>query len=273
MSPITSFPSFDIAFMELDQFIWTLIKEYKNSRIKDWDSLDSKVKSFFTDERMDSLDAKVRDWKLMSSYSDGVTLTHVICVFLGLYMLTEFQVMSFEQQQMAKWIVLFHDIEKDFSKSKRDSIHMVKSAVNAANILPGLGFPITSLHQMLIHSWSENTLQAVKYSDELGRLIPDNSKLPEIVEGINKMFSENTPASLIVKGVLFHQAVVVVKDWPQPAPLTNEEINLYISKELFPLIKVMHLADNDGWPLSAPAASTRSCRWPAVNPLPAGYFA
>jgi len=251
MTPITSFPSFDVALMELDQFIRALVKEYKNNKIKNWDDLDSKVKSFFTDEKMGTIDSTIHDWKLMSSYSDGITLTHVICVFLGLYMLVEFQSLSLEQQQIAKWIVVFHDIEKIFIKGKRDSIHMVKSTVNTARALPSLGFPITSLYHMLIHSWSENTLQAVKFSNEFERLIPDNSKLPEIIDGIDKMFGENTPAALIVKGVLFHQAVVVVKDWPQPAPLTNEEFNLYVSHDLFLLLRVMHLADNDGWMLFA----------------------
>lgn len=51
MRPKSGFPSFDAEFEELDQFILTLVEEYDNGRIKSWDDLDARVKSFFTPVR------------------------------------------------------------------------------------------------------------------------------------------------------------------------------------------------------------------------------
>jgi hypothetical protein len=37
--------------------------------------------------------------------------------------------------------------------------------------------------------------------------------------------------------------------YPTPAPLTDEEIKRYINPSLLPLMRVMMLADNEGWSL------------------------
>ena len=247
-----NFPQFDTQLAELNRFILSLADGYHAGKIDTWDKLDEHVKAFFTPERMDSVEAVVPGWKRMASYEDGTTLTHVMCVFLGMYISPEFQALAAEQQQLAKWIVLFHDVEKVFIRGKRDSMHMFHSAVTAANALPNIGFLITGIYQVLIHAWSELTSSGYILREDSNNQIPDNSKLPEIISEIDNMFGENTPAALIVKGVLLHQSVNVVKDWPQPAPLSDEEIRLYINQDIAPLLKVMHLADNDGWTLFQP---------------------
>ena len=176
MDTQNQFPSFDIEFEELNRFILELVHKYNSKKINSWEDLDTIVKAFFTSERMDDVETRIPGWKQMASFSNGVTLTHVLCVFLGLFMLNEFQELSIEQRQLAKWIVLFHDVEKNLANGKRDSVHMVKSAVNAANALPSLGFPITRFYRSLIHPWSEWTDRAVTYADNLERLVPDNNK-------------------------------------------------------------------------------------------------
>jgi hypothetical protein len=202
---------------------------------------------------MDGIEAKAPGWKKMASYSEGVTLTHVACVFLGMLMLPEFQRLSLEQQQIAKWSVLFHDIEKVHIRGKRDNLHAFRSAVNAAHALPKIGFPTTAIYQVLIHNWSETTNSAfTKKEDETDDLIPDNNKLTEIISEIDKMLGSNTPAALIVKVVLLHYSIDVVKDWPQPAPFTDDEVKKHLNYETLPLLKVMMLADNDGWTMFYP---------------------
>ena len=47
-------------------------------------------------------------------------------------------------------------------------------------------------------------------------------------------------------------SINVVDDWPQAAPLTAEEVKRYIKKDMIPLLKVMMLADNEGWSLFYP---------------------
>ena len=242
------FPSFDHEFINLNDFILQLVNEYNEGKITSWDDLDGRVKTFFTPERIDEIEEKAPGWKKMASYSDGITLTHVTCVFLGMFMLPEFQRLTHEQQQTAKWIILFHDIEKVYIKEKRDSFHAFRSAVNTAYSLPKFGFPVTSFYQTLVHAWSTTTNSAFTINeDEREDQKPDNSKLSEIITGVYNIFGEHTPAALIVKVVLLHYSITVVKDWPQPAPFSDDEIKKHINYELLPLLKVMMLADNEGW--------------------------
>lgn len=250
MNSHSDFPLFDTEFAELNQFILTLADEYKNRTLNSWDELDRRVKSFYIPERMDAIEAKAPGWNKMASYSGGITLTHVTCVFLGLIMLPEFQALSAEQKQLAKWIALFHDIEKIHIPGKRDSTHAFRSAVSAAKALQGIGFPVSNDFNSMIHDWGEFTISAVtNRPNSSTEKISDNKKLPEIVAGIETMYGKDMPASVIIKGVLFHMCVQVVKDWPQPSPLTDKEIVRFIDEDLLSLIKVMHLADNDGWML------------------------
>lgn len=250
MNTELGFPSFDERLSKLNQFIVKLTEDYNEGDITSWDDLDERVKKFFTLEQMNEMENIVPGWKEMASYSDGITLTHVTCVFLGLFMLPEFKKLSNEQQQLVKWIVLFHDLSKIHISGQRDDTHALRSAILTANILPNLGFPVSSTYQTLIHTWSEATASAVK--DHGDSKIQDKSKIAEILAGINNMFGEDTPTAMIVKGVLFHMSINAVKDWPQTAPLSDEEIRLFLKPNLIPLIKVMMLADNEGWTIFHP---------------------
>jgi hypothetical protein len=247
------FPNFETKLAGLHQFILYLAKEYHSGNINVWDHVDELVKNFFTSERMDEIESVAPGWKKMASYSEGITLTHVMCVFLGLFIMPEYQALTPEQQQLAKWIVLFHDIEKIHVGGKRDGTHPFRSAVNAANALRGIGFASTASFNDTIDLWSGITISAVTdRPNSAGEQICDNKKLPEIIAGIEAMYGKDTPAALIIKGVLFHMCVQAVADWPQPSPLTENELKTYINRKLLALLKVMHLADNDGWTLFDP---------------------
>lgn len=250
MNTHADFPSFDVEFEEINQFILMLVDEYRDGKIRSWDELDKRVKVFYTPERMNAIEAKTTGWMKMASYSDGITLTHVTCVFLGMFMSPEFLALNAEQQQFSKYIVLFHDIDKVHISGKRDNTHAFRSGVVATKVLRGIGFPVTENFNDTIHFWSEYTNSAVTdHPNSPGEQILDNTKLPGIIKGVEKMYGKGTPAALIIKGVLFHMCVQVVKDWPQPSPLTDDEIEMYIDHELLVLLRVMHLADNDGWML------------------------
>ena len=211
-----------------------------------WDDLEIKVKAFFTPEKMDQTAVIVPHWHKMASYADGITLVHVMCVFLGMYMLPEFLGLPTSQQEIMKWIILFHDVEKEIHQGKRDYPHAFKSAVEAAQRLPKLGFSTTNNYDQLIVGWSEFTLSSITLPEGSTDFIQDNHKLPVIVEGIERMFGHNTPAALIIKTILFHLSVDM-DFWPPPAPLTNEEMKQYFDGELIPLLRIMHLADGEGW--------------------------
>jgi hypothetical protein len=252
MSASQRFPVFDEQLPFLNQFIRELVDAYQSGHLRSWDGLDEKVKTFFTSEHMEQMETIVPGWKKMTSYSEGVTLTHVMCVFLGLVMLPEYQSLSQAEQQLAKWIVLFHDIEKIHIRGKRDTTHGFRSAVTTANTLGNLGFPTTDEFKDAIAAWRELTNSAITNNTDKGEQIQDNTKLPEIISGIVKLYGQDTPAALIVKGVLLHMSINVVKDWPQTAPLTDTEISHYVNTNLAPLLKVMNLADSEGWSMFYP---------------------
>jgi hypothetical protein len=249
MNTTEIFPGFDDCFPDLNRFILELLETYEAGNIKSWSDLEEKVKTYFTPQRMEHMEAVMPGWQKMASYSDGITLVHVMGVFLGLFMLPEFQALTAEQKQLAKWIVLFHDVEKAHIRGKKDTTHAFRSAVSTARQLSHLGFMVGEEYDHLLASWSEFTCSAIKTSEDYPEPIQDNDKLPKILSGLEGMFGEETPAALIVKCILFHMSINVVSDWPQAAPLTEEEIKRYITNNLEPLLKVMMLADNEGWVL------------------------
>ena len=251
------FPSFDEFLPFLDRFIHELVDEYKEGKIKSWDDLEARVKTFFTPEMMEQTETLVPGWRKMASYSGGITRTHVMCVFLGMYMMPEFQALTPGQQQMAKWIVLFHDLDKFQIEGKRDTMHGFRSGILAANTLPTFGFPVSGKYHEQIGAWSELTLHAFTARDEDDTPKPDNQKLPEILTGIDQLFGEDAPASLITKTVLLHISLSVDPYYPTPAPLTEDEIKRFISPNLLPLLKVMMMGDNEGWSLFEPEIRNR----------------
>lgn len=250
------FPNFDEQFSFLNQFILELVDSYHEGEIASWEKLDEKVKAFFVAERMEQMEALIPGWCKMASYVNGVTLTHVMCVFLGLYRMPEFLGLAKEQQEVMKWVILLHDVEKEPQIEKRDHAHAFRSAAAAARTLPGLGFAITPEYNASIDGWSQFTRAAVTKIENSPDDMQDNHKLPEILRGIERMFGRHTPADLIVKTILFHLSMNM-KEWPPPNPLSPEEVKRYIERDLIPLLRVMNLGDNDGWTLFDPVVRER----------------
>ena len=48
-----------------------------------------------------------------------------------------------------------------------------------------------------------------------------------------------------------------MKEWPPPNPFSQEQVKSCIDRELLPLLRVMNLADNDGWTLFEPSVNQR----------------
>jgi len=246
MNPTPAFPSFDSSLAGLNQFILDLVEADRAGKVTSWDELEEMVHAYFIPEKMEYIESLVPGWRKMASYMEGTTLVHVMCVFLGLFIMPEFLSMTEEQQQMMKWVILFHDIEKEPQKGKRDHGHAFRSAVAAARILPGLGFPVTTEYDGLINRWSEFTRSALTRSESLQDFVQDHRKLPEILDGIERMFGHDTPAALIVKTILFHLSIDM-QPWPPVTPLTDEEVGRYLDGELVLLMRAMNLGDSEGW--------------------------
>jgi len=152
---------------------------------------------------------------------------------------------------MMKWVILFHDIEKEPQKGKRDHGHAFRSAVAAARTLPKLGFPVTSEYDLLINDWSDFTHSSTTKPEHFPDYVQDNLKLREILDGIKHMFGYNTPAALIIKTILLHLSIEM-QPWPPVTPLTDEEVRRYLDSDLVLLLRAMNLGDGEGWNMFQP---------------------
>ena len=90
--------------------------------------------------------------------------------------------------------------------------------------------PLGDLHgqHSQLEAWTAFTHDAVTWSDRANAYIQDNSKLSQIMDGIDRIFGHQSAAGLVVKTVLLHMSLNVVADWPQTASLTEAESRQYI---------------------------------------------
>jgi hypothetical protein len=231
---------------DLLPFVQQLAHDYDRGTLLDWPTMKTRVHEFFTPAMMDKTDAVIPGWRTMAEQRDGVTLIHVTSVLTALLVCPEYLAATSEQQALAQWIVLFHDVAKDIRVVERDFTHGFRSAALTGRALPQLGFDSNGDD---IEPWATLTHHAVVAHPESGEMIQDNRQLPEIMAGIHQHFGRETPAAMVIKAVLLHMSLDVVQDWPQTAPLTDNEIRQYLDAKLLPLLKIMILVDNDAWAL------------------------
>jgi hypothetical protein len=239
------FPTIESRLPDLMSFVSVLAQAYRSGAIDSWEAMGKRVHAFFSPQELAKVEAIAPGD--MARDTGGVTLAHVMAAFVFLFFCPEFQQASKTQQELLKWIVLFHDIGKRLPKNRKDLTHGFKSAAMTGKSLPQIGFATTSVYTSLIEDWVALVNAATTTKSGIQDYIQDNRKLPAIIYGIEKLYGHNTPAALIVKTVLLHMSIDVVKDWPSPAPLTDAEIKTCVDLELFPLLKVMMLVDNDAW--------------------------
>jgi hypothetical protein len=243
---------------ELTHFVEGLRQEVEAATLSDWPNLSAKIHQFFTPAMTEKVNATIPGWRAMAAEAEGVTQVHVMSVFVSLLRCPEYMQASREQQLLLQWIVLFHDVAKVVRNGKRDPTHAFRSAAMTAGQLPHLGFAVTDNFAACIEDWASLTSGAVINQPEIHENIPDNSKPPQILDGIERMFGHDTPGALVVKTVLLHLSINVVKAWPQAAALTEDEMRQYFSDPLLPLLKIMMLVDNDAYAFFDPAEKLKA---------------
>jgi hypothetical protein len=249
------FPQLEGHLPELMAFVSGLADDYQAGALDSWEALAGRTHAFFTPARLAQVEAVVPGWREMAAYAGGMTLVHVMCAFVGLLQSPEYWRATPSQQALMHWIVLLHDLAKWVRPGERDSTHPYRSAALAGGLLPGLGFPVAvelaCEFDREFARWAALVGAAVLVRQEGGKTnyIPDTRYLRPIVDGIDRLFGADTPAGLIVRTILLHASVTVLAQWPQAAPLTEAEEARYLDAALLPLLKMMMLADNDGWEL------------------------
>ena len=210
-----------------------------------------------TPDIMDEVEQEIPGWKDMTALRDGETLIHTIRALVALMINPEYQNAPVGKKRYVQWAVVLHDLAKRpvdpiTGEKIRDAIHPFRSAVLAAEILPNHGFNVTDQYEQTIRPWGKYTNEAI-IAGEKGRPIHDNRKLPGIIEGIDLMFERDSSASIIVKSILFHQSLNLLVQWPDAAPLTDQEVKQYIDDDLLTVLGLLVKADSDSWQLFNPA--------------------
>lgn len=244
-----SVPQFTAFVPEWMPFLQSLAVDYERGSLTAWPEFVQRVRAFYTPAMMGTIEAAVPGWKAMSAYADGTTLIHVTSVLVALLLCPEYRAASPAQQTLMQWIVLFHDIGKQIEHGKRDHTHGFRSAAYTGKALPQIGFDVPEMDFMQIDAWAAQTEAAVTTHTETGEAIQDNAQLATIISGIDQLFGQNTPAAQVIKAVLLHMSISVVTEYPQMAPLTESDMRDYIDGDLWPLLRVIHVVDNDAWSL------------------------
>ena len=119
----------------------------------------------------------------------------------------------------------------------------------AARALPKLGFPTSDAYAAQLEPWTRLVLGACVAAPDGKGSIQDNRALPEIRDGIERLFGAGSAAALIVQAVLLHQSLNVVPEWPNPGSLAEDELPACIRPALLPLLEALMLVDSDAWQL------------------------
>jgi hypothetical protein len=232
---------------ELFDFTQELSRDCQRGVLTSWRDFMDRVHRFYTPAMMDKIERVVPGWGRMAAYANQQTLIHVTSVLTTLFLLTEYDQLTAEQQTLMHWMTLFHDVAKEAQPDKHDYIHAFRSAAITGRALVAVGFPVTAGYSTQIDAWFALTDSAVVYHAGHQENIQDNRKLPAILSGIEQLFGANAPAGLVIKGVLLHLSILTDPGYPTVAPLTDQEVGQYIDPALYPLLKTMMLVDTESW--------------------------
>jgi hypothetical protein len=241
------FPKLDDLLPDLLPLVRQLAADYQRGELDTLEGFIDRVRSWWTPERIAATDRVIPGWRAMAEHPHGGNLAHVTAVLVAMMMLPEYAALTSDQRALCEWVIVFHDIAKRREPGRRDHVHPFRSAAAAGSALAEIGFAVLG-DRAAITRWSRMTADALTLNDRR-EAIPDFTLLPEIVAGIRALFGWETPAGMIVRGVLLHQAFTNVEEDPPAAELTLEQIPLYIDAALFPVLRVMMLADCEGWAL------------------------
>ncbi|MBA3874373.1 MAG: hypothetical protein H0X30_35025 [Anaerolineae bacterium] len=250
-------PQLEAKLPELFSFIQQLAIDHQNGRLSSWDSFSQRVRTFYTPAMMTKIDAVISGWIKMASYAEQQTLIHVTGVLVALFLLPEYQTASADHKVIMEWMVMFHDVAKRAERNKHDYIHAFRSGAATGAALAAIGFSAQADFNARIFSWKSLTENAIIFNAAHNETIQDNAKLPDIISGIDALYGRTSAATLIIKGVLFHLSINNDPGYPTLAPLSQPEIQYYIDRDLFPILKAMMLVDSDGWNLFDPTEGKR----------------
>lgn len=233
---------------QLVLFIQHAKAEYDAGHFTNWTAFSQAVRAWYTPERLQAIDQVVMGWEKMASYNDQQTLVHVTASWVMLLGLSEYHALSEEDQNLAVWSVLYHAVDKIPSETEPDLTYAFRSAATCGAGMMGLEW-VDAVEPLRLYMWHGTLTNARMFSPMHREYIQDNGKLTDIMQGVDDLFDgRDSPAGLMICAVLFHMSIAVTDAWAFAAPLSDDEIQHYISPRLFPLLQVLILANNlAGW--------------------------
>lgn len=245
---------------DLARFFQRLAADYQQGKLDIWAQFAERVRNFYDPATMEKIETWVPGWSEMASHANGQTLIHVSSVMAALLLRDEYQQAPNEQQALLEWAVMFHDIAKVPQPGRHDYLHGFRSAACTGKALAGLQFPVTEDYSTQIASWAELTHNAVRYVEALQEQIQDNSKLPQIVSGIETLFGARSLAHLVIVPILLHLSIATSPEYPTVAPLSDQEIRQFVARDNYDYMRTLMLVDVQGWGLYDAEMSARETR-------------
>jgi hypothetical protein len=242
---------------DLLEFVRAIARQIEARELQDGDALVLRIRDFYSADRLATIESVAPGWQGMAAAADGATLNHITQALIALHLLPEYRQAHGRLRAMLEWTVLYHDLGKQVIAGQRDALHPFRSATMAARALPSVGFPITAAYPATLDPWTQRVLGASVSAPDGKGLIQDNRVLPEILQGIDRLFGPDSAAALIVQAVLLHQSLNVVPEWPNPGSLTDADVALCIRPALVPLLEAMMLVDSDAWQLFDPVSKAK----------------
>ncbi len=252
-----AFPQLEDQLPELLDFVRTAARQIETGELPNGDELALRINDFYTAERMAVIELVAPGWRDMCAYADGATRSHVTQAMIALQLLPEYRQATPRLRALLEWSELYHDLGKQVISGQRDSVHAFRGATMAARTLPGLGFRTSDAYSATIEAWTQLVLGASVAAPDGKGLIQDNRLVPEILDGVDRLFGGGSAAALIVQAVMLHQSLNVVPEWPNPGSLTEAEIPRCIRPDLVPLLEGVMLVDSDAWQLFDPASKAK----------------
>ncbi len=247
MTTLIDIPDFDVAMPVLSAFIVKLNSRIGLREIDSADSAEQTIDAFFTDDLKNNLETSAPGWSQLLDHDGTRTLCHVVTALASLPDYEEYNEADTKQKTIITWALFYHDIAKR-SANQRDTCHAFRSAVVAANNFCRGHADLADSFKNKVDAWSETTLNAAQ-SEPDNDTATNNANLIEIIQQLDLLFAPHSTANLIVKVILLHHSINTLQDWPQVNPLTDNEILLIFNAELLQLMRLMFLADSDGWEL------------------------
>jgi hypothetical protein len=233
--------------------IWTLAQEVaealKAGTYTRWPPLLAWLEILTEPDWIDDIDHLAPGWRKIATIKNGLTAKHTLLVLAICLNLPEYAAAGEVTRYEIEWAAILHDLDKEYpANGKKDASHAFRSAAMAAKALPGLGFPLQpGANFSELDQWAGLLIASQRAVD--GQNVHDHTHLPEILSGLRRLWGDETPASRILKAILFHQSLPTLVDWTNPVLLNDDELRAALTLRDMDVLGPLLIADSDAWNL------------------------